>query len=170
MCTCAVVDCKNRYSKEGNKKFYPFSADKDREQIWVAALNRKHWSPTEYSRVCSDHFVTGKIILINGTISFKSLFASGQPLNDASHPDYAPSICLFRGQMFTTSSNLDRHSRLVNRRRKHSDNAEALLVNKQARIEQENGRRELTTGISEEATTENRNETMQTSGTCSCRE
>eukprot|EP00731_Ephydatia_muelleri_P031249 Em0022g763a len=34
----------------------------------------------------------------------------------------------------------------------------------QARIEQENGRRELTTGISEEATTENRNETMQTSG------
>ena len=158
---CAVVDCKNRYSKGGKKKFYRFPAEKDRRHIWVAALNRKNWSPSEYSRVCSDHFVTGKIILSNGTICFKGLFASGQPLNDTSHPDYAPSICLFRGQMSTTSSNLDRHSRLANRRRKHSENAETLLVTKQARIEQEGGRRDLTTGISEEATSENSNETRQ---------
>ena len=63
--------------------------------------------------------------------------------------------------MSSTSSNLDRHSKVANRRRKHSENAKALLVNEQARIEQEDGRRELTTGISEEALTENSNETRQ---------
>ena len=59
--TCVVVICRNRSSKESSKKFFRFPADKEQAAKWNATLNQKSWSPSEYSRVCSDHFVIGAI-------------------------------------------------------------------------------------------------------------
>ena len=58
--TCVVVNCRNRSSKESSTKFFRFPADKEQTERWIAAVKRKNWCPTEYSRVCSDHFVIGK--------------------------------------------------------------------------------------------------------------
>ena len=56
-----LVNCRNRSSKESCKKsFRHFPANKEHTEKWIAAVNRKNWSPTKYSRVCNDHFVTGK--------------------------------------------------------------------------------------------------------------
>ena len=41
-------------------KFFRFQANKEQTEKWIHAVNRKNWSPTEYSRVGSDHFATGK--------------------------------------------------------------------------------------------------------------
>ena len=43
------------------KSFYRFPVDPDQRVKWVAAVNQKNWSPTEYSSVCSDHFITSKV-------------------------------------------------------------------------------------------------------------
>ena len=40
-------------------QFYRFPADPERKSKWVAAVNRKGWYPTEYTWICSEHFVSG---------------------------------------------------------------------------------------------------------------
>ncbi|XP_076312763.1 uncharacterized protein LOC143226115 isoform X4 [Tachypleus tridentatus] len=32
--------------------------DPDRRRRWIAAVNRKNWTPTEHTRLCSKHFVS----------------------------------------------------------------------------------------------------------------
>ena len=63
--TCVLVNCKNRYSKDSDKSFYIFPVDPDQRVKWVAAVNWKNWSPTQYSRFCSDHFITSKLSTMN---------------------------------------------------------------------------------------------------------
>ena len=63
--TCVLVNCKNRYSKDSDKSFYHFLVDPNQWVKWVAAVNRKNRSPTEYSHVCSDHFITSKLSTMN---------------------------------------------------------------------------------------------------------
>ena len=41
-------------------KFYRFPSDSERKAKWIAAINRKDWYPTEYSWICSEHFVSGE--------------------------------------------------------------------------------------------------------------
>ena len=60
--TCVLGNCKNRYSKNSDKSFYRFPVDPDQRVKWVAAVNQKNWRPTEYSHVCSNHFITSKLI------------------------------------------------------------------------------------------------------------
>lgn len=72
--SCCAVGCANRLTKGSALSFYRFPTDSDRRSRWIAAINRKDWCPTEYSYVCSAHFVSGK----------KS--------NDQLSPDYVPSI------------------------------------------------------------------------------
>lgn len=59
---CCVPRCKNRCSKGNGLHFYRFpsrATEKDRRRAWIAAVNRKNWVPTQYSWVCSAHFVSG---------------------------------------------------------------------------------------------------------------
>ena len=51
--------CVNRYRKGCGLSFYRFPTDPERRTRWVAAVARKNWTPNEYSRLCSAHFVTG---------------------------------------------------------------------------------------------------------------
>ena len=39
--------------------FYRFPVDTERKSKWVATVNRKGWYPTEYTWICSEHFVSG---------------------------------------------------------------------------------------------------------------
>ena len=56
---CCAVGCKNRQGKSA-ERFYRFPTEVQKREAWIAAIKRKNWVPTEYSRVCSAHFVSGK--------------------------------------------------------------------------------------------------------------
>ena len=72
--SCCAPGCENCWSKGSGLSFYHFPADPVRRAQWGAAVSRKNWEPTEYSRLCSVHFV------------------SGSKSNDKLSPDYMPSI------------------------------------------------------------------------------
>ena len=83
-CTCAnppvLYCCKNeenrcnKYKKGKGVQFYRFPTDPERKSKWVSAMNCKDWEPTEYSWICSEHFV------------------SGSKSNDFLAPNYVPTI------------------------------------------------------------------------------
>ena len=56
---CCAVSCSNRYGMPG-KRFYSFPKDEELRDRWTAAVSRKDWNPTKYTKICSDHFITGK--------------------------------------------------------------------------------------------------------------
>ena len=55
---CAAFGCKNKQIKNG-PSFHRFPKDEGRRKKWEAAVRREGWHPTEYTRICGDHFVTG---------------------------------------------------------------------------------------------------------------
>ena len=71
---CAVVGCGNRANREKTKSFYRLSAivtgkgealrelTERRRRAWLIAINRKdiRESNLKYTRVYSDHFISGK--------------------------------------------------------------------------------------------------------------
>ena len=74
MKSCVAVGCTNRSENGSKLSFYRFPADSERRLKWVAAIQRKNWEPSNYSWICSAHFVSGK--------------KSEDPLS----PDYVPSL------------------------------------------------------------------------------
>lgn len=72
--SCCAINCSNRFVKGSSIKFYHFPSDPDRGQLWIAAVKRKQWEPNEYSRLCSEHFI------------------SGMKSDDKTHPDYVPTV------------------------------------------------------------------------------
>jgi len=75
--SCCAVGCTNRFSKGGGISFYRFPTEPERRERWIAAVNRKDWAPTNYTWICSQHFVSGS--------------KSDDPLS----PNYVPSIFSF---------------------------------------------------------------------------
>ena len=87
---CCVVGCHRETLRDGTLRdkdkvsFFRFPAaanvrNPEKRQLWIKAVSRKNddgsdWEPSEWSRICSDHFV-GK-----------------WHHDDPSHPDYKPSI------------------------------------------------------------------------------
>ena len=69
--SCWVNGCKNRHDDSVKRSFFRFpkiivhedentrKISEERRRAWLANVNRKD-VPTQYSRICSDHFVTGK--------------------------------------------------------------------------------------------------------------
>ncbi|XP_053330807.1 THAP domain-containing protein 1-like [Spea bombifrons] len=70
MTVCAAYGCKNRLSKGCGKHFFRFPI-KNPEKLskWIAAVRRQSWSPTIYSRLCSDHFTEADYMLRPGASS-----------------------------------------------------------------------------------------------------
>ncbi|XP_032424068.1 uncharacterized protein LOC116723350 [Xiphophorus hellerii] len=73
MACCVAVGCCNRSDRK-DLSFYRFPKDPERRTLWVQAVCRRNWNPTDYSRICSKHFI------------------SGQKSNNPLSPDYVPSL------------------------------------------------------------------------------
>ena len=56
---CCAVGCSNTYKKGSGIQFYRFLTDPERRARWITAVNRKDWTPSEYSWICSVHFASG---------------------------------------------------------------------------------------------------------------
>ncbi|XP_064461994.1 uncharacterized protein LOC135372273 [Ornithodoros turicata] len=100
---CAAVGCTNSSRKSEKKRFFRFPAGSlhaAKRAKWVLAMCRVNedgspWEPTANSRVCSDHFLTGK------------------PSRFIDHPDYVPSV--FKHKKSKSVGALARFERLKNR-------------------------------------------------------
>uniref|UniRef100_A0A8W8IAC1 THAP-type domain-containing protein n=1 Tax=Magallana gigas TaxID=29159 RepID=A0A8W8IAC1_MAGGI len=60
---CVVFKCSNRQgskAKEKDVSFFRFPKDRKKRLAWIRAINRDDWTPNEYSRVCSEHFVDSR--------------------------------------------------------------------------------------------------------------
>ena len=57
--SCCAYNSAKRYEKGGEARFYRFPRDPERQRQWTLATKRKDWTPTEHTRICSDHFVKG---------------------------------------------------------------------------------------------------------------
>lgn len=75
----------------------------DRRRLWLKNINRKT-EPTKYSKICSDHFITGRPASIY----------------ERSHPDWAPTLKLGETKpqknQAEAESKLKRYQRVVKRR------------------------------------------------------
>ncbi|MED6278012.1 hypothetical protein CHARACLAT_019373 [Characodon lateralis] len=60
MACCVAVGCSNRSDRK-DLSFYRFPKDPERRTLWVEAVSRLNWSPTDYSRICSKHFISGVV-------------------------------------------------------------------------------------------------------------
>ncbi len=70
--TCCVYGCTKRGGRDASISFYSIPAVIEnqgentkelsfrRRQAWIAKINRKEWVPSSSSRVCSEHFLSGK--------------------------------------------------------------------------------------------------------------
>lgn len=59
---CVVYQCTNRQgerARDNGVSFFRFPKDSKKRKAWVRAINRDEWVPTEFSRVCSEHFTGG---------------------------------------------------------------------------------------------------------------
>ena len=81
MVNCCVVKCNRSTNKDsGSVKLFRFPArNLEQRQLWIAAVKRKCvngkvWQPSEFTRICSDHFEGG----------------IASPTRN--HPSYVPSI------------------------------------------------------------------------------
>jgi len=57
--SCCAVGCKNEFIKGGKLSFYKLPSDKALRSKQIAAVKRNNWTPSEYDRICSEHFVSG---------------------------------------------------------------------------------------------------------------
>lgn len=65
--SCCAPNCKNtrrrkkdRQENEDIIQFYRIPADPDKRRQWLAAIGRKDFNATQYTRLCSKHFISGK--------------------------------------------------------------------------------------------------------------
>ena len=131
---CCAFGCTNRKTKDSQKQFFRIPADPDQRQRWIAAINRDNWSPTEYSRLCSDHFIEGNlsvVVLCRYTVLFVDKWCLlnsmhvGKPSKDSRHPDYAPSVFHHKNTKSSSSSSLAHFERATSwaKRQSTSDDA-----------------------------------------------
>jgi hypothetical protein len=72
--SCCSVGCTSRFSVGSGIGFFVFPVDKARKDKWVRAVSRQNWQPTASTRICGEHFVSGK------------------PSRDPNSVDYVPTL------------------------------------------------------------------------------
>ena len=107
---CCAVNCSNIFVKGSEVQFYRFPADPEGKVS--GAVNRKDWYPTEYTWICSEHFVSGT--------------KSNNPLA----PNYVPS--LFKHvrslEKHRLETQMDRFKRAIATRKRRIEETEKSLV------------------------------------------
>ena len=137
--SCCAVECRNR-CKAGKVTLYTFPKNPVRRRQWIQAIHREAWEPTQYSRVCGRHFISGRhgmkvcnsytvnnqnaawlsVIFCECTTTTTEVFLYfiGRPCRLKWDPDYAPSIFSFKERNEKVDKDkLARSHRLQNRRR-----------------------------------------------------
>ena len=94
---CCVPYCKNKAGLDAVGFFKIIRQNKAQTEEWIQAIERKNadgtlWMPTKNSKICSEHF------------------QSGRPSNDVNHPDYIPSKFSFRNQRLGRSRSKAMHT------------------------------------------------------------
>ncbi len=81
---CSVVDCHNNTKANKDVKFFRFpKKNLEKRALWIAAVKRENpdgsaWLPTESSRVCSVHFVSGNHSQCQDNPDYKpTIFSTG---------------------------------------------------------------------------------------------
>lgn len=111
---CCAANCNNRSKKGLGISFFRFPTDSAKRERWIAAIKRDNWSPSEYSQICSRHFVTGKKLIFDDRAVIKYINIGKHPR----HVDYAPSIFHYNARAATEDHNaasMDRYHRAVKR-------------------------------------------------------
>ncbi|CAM1293284.1 Uncharacterised protein r2_g235 [Pycnogonum litorale] len=73
--TCCAINCNN--DRDSGVSLYRIPADPERSNRWIAAIRRDKWEHNKWTRLCSQHFISGA--------------KSDDPLS----PDWIPSIFSF---------------------------------------------------------------------------
>lgn len=58
--SCCAIGCTFRYKKGGPIRMFRIPKDQKLKQLWLKAIKRDKWTPTNSSRICGQHFQTGK--------------------------------------------------------------------------------------------------------------
>ncbi|XP_067657643.1 THAP domain-containing protein 1-like [Haliotis asinina] len=132
---CSVRGCSNRSNRDG-KSYHSIPAvivnqgDRTRELSeqrraqWIAKLGRENYTPTKYTKICSDHFVSGK----------------PSTLYDISSPDWIPSLHMGTGLSLKDAQSLSRYRKGQRAQRKRVLAAAEMLVEMSRRGRDEDGR------------------------------
>ena len=72
---CSVVGCSKRSNRDKDVSFYRIPAEishqgertqelsKKRRDLWISRIGRADFQPNPHSRVCSRHFIGGKLVV-----------------------------------------------------------------------------------------------------------
>ncbi|XP_022808109.1 uncharacterized protein LOC111345105 [Stylophora pistillata] len=133
---CAVYGCSNRSNREKDRSYFRLPAiitrpndekqalSKERRATWLARIRRDDLSsnPSDFVRVCSDHFISGK----------------PSSIYDKDNPDWAPSQKLGYDCNKVKESSQERYNRAQERveKRRRSEGAIALMELSKAAMEE----------------------------------
>ena len=56
---CCAPGCSNSRKTRGDLHFYRIPKESNRRRVWMKRIRRKNFSPTDNTRLCSEHFVGG---------------------------------------------------------------------------------------------------------------
>ena len=56
---CCAHGCSNNRKRNPKLQFYRIPGDLSRRKAWLKRIRRKNFTPTENTRICSEHFVGG---------------------------------------------------------------------------------------------------------------
>lgn len=59
--SCCVINCVRGFEKGSGITFLRIPDREPKRSAWINAIRRKNWVPSEHGRVCSVHFLLGKI-------------------------------------------------------------------------------------------------------------
>ena len=119
--SCCAPGCKNCSTANSLIKFHRFPVDKDRRALWIAAMRRVDWQPTEHSVFFSAHFF------------------GGSKSNDPLSPDYVPTLFNHTTTREKTRAeqNLATYTRRLESRKRRSETAATRGAIKVSRTEEE---------------------------------
>ncbi|XP_060860275.1 THAP domain-containing protein 1-like [Metopolophium dirhodum] len=86
--SCVAYGCTNRYKSGQNIHFFRFPLNNENvNQKWIIALRRKNCIPSQWSRICSIHFIDSDYEIRPGTTK-PCLKIDAVPSNFPSFPSY----------------------------------------------------------------------------------
>ncbi|XP_049515775.1 uncharacterized protein LOC125941939 [Dermacentor silvarum] len=103
--SCCAVGCTKSAAKGSGVGFFRFPKENTRRKAWVQAVRREKWQPSDSSRICGLHFITGA------------------PSPFPNHPDWAPNVFAFKkANREAEEKKCDRYERTLKRKRCSASN------------------------------------------------